>query len=60
MVDSINYAVISQAREFVWSIDETQIDNVRIYLGTAPSKPLLSPAQREKVMQAARTGRENT
>jgi|ERR1700754_2288630 len=59
LVDNINYAVISQAREFVWSIDKTQIDNIRKYLGEAPSKPLLSPEQREKVMRAARTGRES-
>jgi hypothetical protein len=59
LVDSINYAVISQAREFVWSIDEAQIENVRKYLGEAASKPLLSPAQKEKIMMAARTGRES-
>lgn len=58
LVDNINYAVISQAREFVWSIDETQIENVRKYLGEAPSKPLLSPEQRQKVMTVARTGGE--
>jgi len=56
LVDSINDAVISQASEFVWSIDETQIENVRKYLGEAPTKPLLSAAQREKILATARTG----
>jgi len=40
----------NRAMERILAIDESQIDNVQKYLGSAPSKPLLSPEQREKVM----------
>jgi hypothetical protein len=56
LVDHINYAVISQARQFVWGVDETQIENVRKYIAEVPSKPLLSAEQREKVLASARGG----
>lgn len=56
LVDNINFAVISQARQFVWAIDETQMENVQKYIGKEPGKPLLSAAQREKILTTARKG----
>jgi hypothetical protein len=54
LVDHINYAVMSQARQFVWATDETQLENVRKYIASAPIKPLLSSEQRAKVLASAK------
>jgi hypothetical protein len=56
LVDHINYAVISQARQFVWAVDETQMENVQKYIAEVPSRPLLSAAQRESVLASAKAG----
>lgn len=54
LVDHINYAIISQAREFVWATDETQLENVRKYIALAPTKPLLSSEQRAQVLETVK------
>lgn len=58
LVDHINYAVMSQARQFVWATDVTQLENVRKYLSSAPNKPLLSSEQRANVLASAKIARK--
>jgi hypothetical protein len=54
LVDHINYAIMSQARQFVWATDEAQLENVRKYIASAPIKPLLSSEQRARVLASAK------
>jgi hypothetical protein len=42
-----NKDVVSQAREFVWGVDDDQIDFVRTYISSVPDRVLLSEAQLE-------------
>lgn len=56
LVDHINYAVMSQARQFVWAVDEQQIENVQKHIAEVPNRPLLSTQQREGIIAIARAG----
>jgi hypothetical protein len=53
---AMNRDVVSQAREFVWGLDDADIDFVRTYIGSAPDRVILSATQREEALAAARLG----
>ena len=53
---AMNRDVVSQAREFVWGLDDTEIDFVRTYVRSVPDRVILSDAQREEALAAARLG----
>jgi len=57
-VKQLNKTSVTQAREFVWGSNESQLVFVRKYLGTAPERDLISVEQREQAIRAAR-GQEN-
>jgi hypothetical protein len=50
----MNQDVVSNGREFVWGIDDSQIDFVRTYVGANPDRVILSRAQQEESIAAAR------
>jgi hypothetical protein len=52
----MNRDVVSQAREFVWGLDDADIDFVRTYLGSVSDRVILSEAQRQEALAAARLG----
>ena len=54
VVKEINKAVVTQAREFVWAVDDTQLAFVRKHMGSAPERPLMTEEQRQAVFAAAR------
>jgi hypothetical protein len=49
-----NKDVVSQAREFVWGVDDDQIDFVLTYVASMPDRVLLSEAQLEASKASAR------
>jgi Protein of unknown function (DUF4238) len=49
-----NKDVVSQARQFVWGVDDGQIDFVRTYIGSVPDRVIMSEAQLEESRAAAR------
>jgi hypothetical protein len=53
---AMNRDAVSQAREFVWGLDDADIDFVRTYIGSASDRVILSDAQREEALAAARLG----
>jgi hypothetical protein len=50
----MNNDVVSNGREFVWGVDDSQIDFVRTYIGANPDRVILSKAQREESIAAGR------
>ena len=52
----MNKDVVSQAREFVWGLDDADIDFVRTYIRSASDRVILSEAQRQEALAAARLG----
>jgi len=49
----INHDVISNAREFVWGVDDGEIDIVRTWIGANPDRIILSKEQQEASIAAA-------
>jgi hypothetical protein len=52
----MNKDVVSQAREFVWGLDDAEIDFVRTYIKSESDRVILSDEQREEALAAARLG----
>jgi hypothetical protein len=50
----MNKDIVSQARQFVWGVDDAQLDFVRTYIGSAPDRVIITEAQREEAIAAAR------
>jgi hypothetical protein len=50
----MNKDVASMARQFVWGVDDAELDFVRTYIGSAPERVILTEAQKEAVLAAAR------
>jgi hypothetical protein len=50
----MNRDVVSNGREFVWDIDDSQIDFVRTYIGASPDRVILSDVQRQDAIATAR------
>ncbi|HLJ01271.1 MAG TPA: DUF4238 domain-containing protein [Bradyrhizobium sp.] len=53
-VKTVNKAVVQQAREFVWSTDDNQLEFVRKHIRTAPDRVILTDEQRQQGIAAAR------
>jgi Protein of unknown function (DUF4238) len=53
---AMNKDVVSQAREFVWGLDDAEIDFVRTYIRSASDRVILSEEQRQEALAAARLG----
>jgi Protein of unknown function (DUF4238) len=49
-----NKAVVCQARTFVWAIDDSQLEFVRRHIGTAPDRTIITEAQKQEALAAAR------
>jgi Protein of unknown function (DUF4238) len=49
-----NKAVVCQARKFVWATDDSQLEFVRRYIGTAPDRTIITEAQKQEALAAAR------
>jgi hypothetical protein len=49
-----NKAVVSQARKFVWATDDSQLEFVRRHIGTAPDRTIITEAQKQEALAAAR------
>jgi hypothetical protein len=54
LVKLLNKAVVSQARQFVWATDSTQLEFVRRYIGTAPDRAIITEEQKQQALAAAR------
>lgn len=54
VVKAINRAVIAQAREFVWALDDSQLAFVEKHMGTAPERQLMTEEQQQAALDAAR------
>lgn len=54
VVKAINKAVVVQAAEFVWAVDDKQLAFVRKHMGTAGERPIMSPEAQKAVIDAAR------
>jgi hypothetical protein len=49
----LNKTVVSQAREFVWGVDDCQLPFVEKHMGTAPERTLLTEGQRQEALDTA-------
>jgi hypothetical protein len=58
-VKLMNKTVVSQAREFVWGVDDSQLPFVQKHMGTAPERVIITAEQRQEAIDAAR-GRPST
>jgi hypothetical protein len=54
LVKVLNKAVVSQARKFVWAPDDSQLEFVRRYIGTAPDRTIITEEQKREALAAAR------
>jgi Protein of unknown function (DUF4238) len=54
VVKLMNKAVVSQAREFVWGVDDSQLRFVKNHIGTAPERVIITAKQRQEALDAAR------
>ena len=54
LVRQINLAVVGQAVEFVWGVDDSQLSFVQNHFGKSPLPPPITAAQRERAVAAAR------
>jgi hypothetical protein len=54
LVKMLNKAVVSQARKFVWATDDSRLEFVRRYIGTAPDRTILTEEQKGEALAAAR------
>jgi hypothetical protein len=50
----MNRDVVSLGRQFVWGVDDVQIDFVRTYLGSAPDRVILTETQRQNILAIGR------
>ncbi len=50
----MNKDVVSLARQFVWGVDDAQLDFVRTYIGLAPDRVILTETQRQNILSIGR------
>jgi Protein of unknown function (DUF4238) len=50
----MNKDVVSLGRQFVWGVDDAQLDFVRTYIGSAPDRVILTEAQRQSILAVGR------
>jgi hypothetical protein len=60
IVKSVNTAVVHQARQFVWGLDDGQLRFVKNRMSRAPDRVLISDAQRQAAIDAALTTKPST
>jgi len=53
VVKSVNAAVVSQARKFVWGVDDSQLRFVQNHMGTASDRPIITEEQKQQAINAA-------
>jgi hypothetical protein len=53
VVKNMNLAVVSQARTFVWGIDDGQLRFVQNRMSKAPEKPIITDEQSRQAISAA-------
>jgi hypothetical protein len=53
VVKSVNLAVVSAARKFVWGLDNGQLKFVRSRMSTAQEQPIITDEQRQQAINAA-------
>lgn len=49
----MNRTVVTQAREFVWGSDDSQLRFISKHMGSAPELDLITPEQRMEAIAAA-------
>ena len=54
VVREINRAVVSQAREFVWGTDASQLSFVKKHMATVPEHVLVTAEQEDRALAVAR------
>jgi len=54
VVKAINKAVVAQASEFVWAVDDSQFAFVEKHMGSAGERPLMDAQAQQAVFDAAR------
>ena len=52
----MNKAVVSQAQEFVWGVDDFQLAFVQKYMGRIPEREIVTAKQHQEAIDAARGG----
>jgi Protein of unknown function (DUF4238) len=50
----MNRDVVSSGRQFVWDVDDGQIDFVRTWIGSAPDRVILTESQRQNILAIGR------
>lgn len=50
----MNKDVVSLGRQFVWGVDDGQIDFVRTWIGSAPDRAILTESQRQNILAIGR------
>lgn len=50
----MNRDVVSLGRQFVWGVDDGQIDFVRTWIGSAPDRVILTESQRQNILAIGR------
>jgi hypothetical protein len=50
----MNRDVVSSARQFVWGVDDGQIDVVRTWIGSTPDRVILTETQRQNILAIGR------
>jgi hypothetical protein len=55
----LNKVIVSQARQYVWAADSSQLEFVRRHLSTAPDRPVITEEQKQEAIAAARGQRES-
>ena len=59
IVKQMNRTIVTQAREFVWGSNDSQLGFVSKHMGSAPERDILTPDQRAEAIAAA-TGQRRT
>jgi Protein of unknown function (DUF4238) len=54
LVKLLNKAIVSQARQFVWATDDSQLEFVRRYISKGPDRVIITEEQKQESLAAAR------
>jgi len=54
LAKELNKVVVCQARQFVWAVDDSQLEFVRRHIASAPDRPILTEEQKQEALAAAR------
>lgn len=56
IVRDVNMAVVHQARQFVWGLDDSQLRFVQNRMSKAPDRPIITDEQRQRAIDSALAG----